>query len=205
MLTCCRSAVIDNLSSRLDGTESLAYFYCKFDVENQRMASSIFGTYLKQLCIQGSERLLPPAVTDEYRWRKNSGFSSGDLDLNGCVEILLKLLWAKRQLYLILDGLDECPVHDRRLILKTIRRMFHSSITPIKALIVSREDKDIALILVELPSFSVDAKANAADVAHYIREEIRLAIQDKRILKGDVPEELQRDIIQSLTSNADGM
>jgi hypothetical protein len=78
---------------------------------------------------------------------------------------LLKLIRTKRQLFLIIDGLDECPLRDRRLILKSI-----------KALIVSREDEVIALVLVDLPNFSVGASANAADVIHYIREEVRLVI-----------------------------
>jgi hypothetical protein len=144
-------------------------------------------------------------VTDEYRRRKRSGFSSDDLDVNDSVNLLLEVLQNRYQLFLVLDGLDECPEHDRRLVLRTIKRIFNSDTSRIKALIISRDDQDVALAIADLPNFSLDSNDNGADLEHYIREEVRLAIDEKRILKGKVSDKLQQDIIQSLTCNAGGM
>lgn len=75
----------------------------------------------------------------------------------------------------------------------------------VKVFVSSREDEDIARLLKSRPQIGVGAKDNKDDIERFIKTEIRRRINDGELLAGEVSEELEKYIVDTLIARADGM
>jgi len=76
---------------------------------------------------------------------------------------------------------------------------------PFKVFISSRNSLDIEDHLRGLPHVCIEASDNAQDIENYVQQEITLAIQDKRLLRGKVSQELRGCVEEVLLRDANGM
>ena len=76
---------------------------------------------------------------------------------------------------------------------------------PFKVFISSRHSLDIEDHLRDLPHVCIEARDNAEDIENYVRRELTLAIQEKRLLRGNVPQELRKRIEGVNLRDANGM
>ncbi|KAF8451417.1 hypothetical protein BGX38DRAFT_1091824, partial [Terfezia claveryi] len=71
--------------------------------------------------------------------------------------------------------------------------------------ISSRHNLAIETRLRDLPHVCIEAGDNADDIANYVKRELILAIQDQRLLRGNVSPELKTTIEEVILRDANGM
>jgi len=76
---------------------------------------------------------------------------------------------------------------------------------PFKVFISSRHNLDIETRLEDLPHVCIEARDNAEDIQNYVQKELTLAIQEKRLLRGKVSQELRIYIEEVILRDANGM
>jgi hypothetical protein len=127
---------VKNMSSLL---YTIAYHYCEFG--NQ---STLEPQYIvRSLCRQVTEQLktFPKAVPDAYHKLSRSSPS-----LNVLVYLLLKTAKACNLVFIIVDGIDECP--DREPLLKALYNMqkLQCDTSHLNILVSSRPEHDLSTI-----------------------------------------------------------
>ena len=118
---------------------------------------------------------------------------SGELNLitTSLAEQLLKLFCERiAKLYIVIDGLDECNISQRKLVLSFFTKMvaYCDNYDPgkLRILFVSQEYKDIAKALQPAPVLKLTAKDNEDDIAKYVRIwckkiQVRYDLEDSKV------------------------
>jgi len=75
----------------------------------------------------------------------------------------------------------------------------------VKILISSRYSLDIEDRLRDLPHVCIESRDSAEDIENYVKTEIALRVQDRRLLLGKVSQELTEHIQDVLLGGAKGM
>ena len=91
----------------------------------------------------------------------------------------------------ILDALDECSKEIRTHLLRGLLSIVRKAKYPFKVFIASRHNLDIENYLRGLPHVCIEAKDNAEDIENYVRHELTLAVEEKRLLRGNLSQELK--------------
>jgi ankyrin repeat domain-containing protein 50 len=111
------------------------------------------------------------------------------------------------QIYLVIDGLDECPREKRHLVLGFISQLLNSLLCA-KIFVTSRREQDISEAFRKLttPIIEVKAKSVAEDIKRYVADEIKQLLEGRNGKKLYVESKaLEQKIIETLTSKAEGM
>ena len=196
----CRSVVIDDIQGRNDlnpTIATLAYFYCAREAaEAERIARQVSGTDTTKPVHEAARQ-----VYDNYR---KDGFNVKSLSMDQTVALILDLP-GNTPATIIVDALDECDPSRRHELLDSFDEIIQKSANVVKILVSSSGDGDILCRLEMSPNLYINAEYNSADIKRFIRFEIALAIERKRLLSGRVSENLQNLIIERLGSGAHGM
>ena len=111
------------------------------------------------------------------------------------------------QIFLLIDGLDECPEDKRSHVLGFLKFVLEN-LPRQKIFITSRRESDLVRAFDELkaPKIEIEAKSVAADITKYVTDEIKRLRQGyygkKLYVKSKT---LEQKIIETLTTKADGM
>ena len=204
-----RSVVIDDIQRRNDTNPTiapLAHFYCAREAAEPERADpeKILLSIARQLSGTDATKPICEAARRMYDDYKRDGFNVKSLSLDQTVALILDLL-GSTPATIIVDALDECDPSRRHELLDSFDEIIQKSANVVKILISSRDDGDILCRLETSPNLYINAKYNSADIKRFIRVEIALAIERKRLLCGRVSETLQNLIIKTLESGAHGM
>lgn len=191
------STVIEDLTkySSQDMSIAVAYFYFKGDDNNKNASSSMLRALLKQLFDRGK--------------RTSSVFEQliGDGDQQASPEQLLStlrdLVSEFRNVYIVLDALDECQdLQD----LLDILEDFEKWTVQIHLIFTSRELKDIKecfeSMTMEKNSIRLSAEVVKQDIQMYIRDRLRT---DRNLRRWRNHPKVQEEIEQSLIEKSGGM
>jgi hypothetical protein len=176
---------------------SVAFFYSKHNDPQRDTFLSIGKALLKQLLKQNREML--PFLYDE---RMSSGETSlGSVKL--CRDLLETMLGAIRKTFVILDGIDECPVMERRTILTWFTSIFETFAEKhpgkLRGMIISQHETDIQKLLHTPSIVRLTQSLNKSDIEIYVQKWSN-AIQRKFDLL-DAQREL---IVRSVCDRAEG-
>ncbi|KAH8747004.1 ankyrin repeat protein [Hyaloscypha finlandica] len=200
------SYLVDNLKNagnRLQVSESVCYFFFKDDSDEQNNSMYALCALLHQL-YNSQPRLLKHA-TSEYTARGSSMFGQFDTLWN----VLMKSATDtnSRDIIFVLDGLDECELQTRRLLLKSLSRLYKTSSkhlreTPfLKTIIASRPNNDIKAALDVLPTI----RLRGEDEPEAISKDVNLVIQhsiEQAVFRG-LPRSMLGDLELGLIQGAD--
>lgn len=122
-------------------------------------------------------------------------------------EFLIKVAKSFTQVFIIIDGLDECPEKERSEILKFIAQTVHTPIDKacFKIFVSSRRDADInaAFSSIRTPVIELEAGKITPDIKKFVREEaLRLRATSELRIESD---DLFERVIQDLIKKSDGM
>ena len=145
-----------------------------------------------------------PVLECFERKRNKGGREPQKPTISECVRIILALVEDKPPCFIILDALDELELAEREMLLNAFYRIFRGSVTPLRIFISSRILSEVGNRLAGVLSLVVPV-LNAEDIHMYVETEVRKAIKQRRLLKGDVSERLRRDIVKTLNHRANGM
>ncbi|KAJ4304648.1 hypothetical protein N0V90_000174 [Kalmusia sp. IMI 367209] len=186
----------------------LAYFYCSKNASNpaERNATAVLRSVLKQLALRQDEQI-HASVYDEFRkGRTEAETESVDLlplTFDNSTELLLAIL-SDCPATIIIDGLDELEDDPGGLLL-TLKSLVRQAPNTVKIMVASRDDSTIASHLKDCSSIAISASDNSLDLGVFIEATLDVAIQEHRLLRGDVSSDLRELIAATLRDGASSM
>lgn len=196
------SATIEKLKGTVD---KLAFFYCKRDEEDRRDRNKILLSLVKQLACPANGTGIHIQITDIWNAEQKDPFARKQIPADASLKLLLGILETYQTSVLILDALDECSKESRSFILKDLLSLIAKSNARVKVFISSRHSLDIEDRLRNLPHVCIEATDNAIDIENYVKTELTVRIEDGRLLRGNVSQDLRTHIERVLIAGANGM
>jgi hypothetical protein len=187
------------------GLASLAFFYCDFREDEKKDLRGLLSSLLVQLCYQSDSYC--EILSKFYSDHKNGSQHPSDDTLVLYLRNLLELP-GQAPIYLIVDGLDECPdtsgnPSPRERVLRLFEELVNSKLPNVRICITSRPEMDIKLALDTLTFRSVslhDENGQIEDINNYIKSVISGDPKNRRWKAED-----KEMVIDVLTRNANGM
>ena len=164
------------------------------------MPDEILRSLLEQLASTDTTSKIKDPVVKAYKEKKNEaeGRTPQKLDLEETMNIILALLETNGA-FIVIDGLDECDSTRRQDLLLAMQRLVQYSKRLVKVFISSRDDNDI------VSNVAISVTDNSKDIGRFVDFHVEKAIQEKRLLCGNVSDELKLHIIKTLSEKAGGM
>ncbi|KAL1599674.1 hypothetical protein SLS60_007477 [Paraconiothyrium brasiliense] len=201
-----QSSIVEHLQNSTK--EQVAYFYCTRDVAEPERANpeEALRCILEQLSSSGLDRPVKEPVLDTYKQKRKEakGRAPDKLSMSETVDLILDLL-EDEPATIVIDGLDECDHTLKPDLIAALNTIIRKSANLIKVFVSSRYDGDLASYLGEWPSVRIEESDNKIDIDHFVRIKVEQAIEGKRLIKGNVSDQLKGKIIETLLSGAQGM
>lgn len=177
----------------------ISFSYYNYREPELRDPSIVVGALIKQLC---QKKDCIPSELLRLRHDSHSNLTASNPDS------FISLAKPFREVFIVLDALDECPECERHRIISFIDKVV-AELQCAKIFITSRREADIVEAFEgKTSTVQVEAKNVAADIALYVRDEVAKAKlpggwNGKRLYL--TSDKLQGKIIDTLVSKADGM
>ena len=118
------SLVIDWLCDQVRSRDiTVAGLYCDYLAQEQQSATNMLGAILKQLLERDG---IPESLREVFRTGKR-GFGGRAVQLPDLVEILKTTVASLPEVFICIDGLDECLLKNRRELLESLREIVRAS------------------------------------------------------------------------------
>ena len=197
------SLVIDDLQETFP--DATTYFYCSYSSRERSEITPILRSLLRQLYSNTSGA---NPIHRLYEDRERDGFVREDLTLQETLDLIkLSLLEspAPRRNFIVLDGLDECDPSSVTQMIQAFKTFISDPRTFVKIIIGSRESADIHLHLEGCSTVNVGPDENSSDIDAFITHEIDKSIKERRLLRGQVNNEVRKSITAMLLEASEGM
>jgi ankyrin repeat domain-containing protein 50 len=174
---------------------SFAYYnYRKPELGDPRL---IIGALIKQLCQKNDS--IPLELLNLMHDSHSKATASNP-------DSFISLAESFKEVFIVLDALDECPGHERHRIIGFINKIV-AELQCAKVFITSRREADLLEAFEgKTSTIQIEARSVAADIALHVRDEVtklRDGYNGKRLHL--TSNKLQEKIIDTLVSKADGM
>jgi hypothetical protein len=200
------STIIEDINTmQKSGLASLAFFYCDFREEEKKHLRGLLSSLLVQLGHQSNSYC--EILSKFHSAHKNGSQQPRDDALVRCLKELLEFP-GQDPVYLILDGLDECPdtsarPSPREKVLTLVKELVKSNAPNIRICVTSRPEMDIKMALDPLTFRSVSLHEEGGqidDIEEYIKSAISGDPKNRQWKAED-----KQMVINVLTRNANGM
>jgi len=187
------------------GLTSLAFFYCDFREDQKRHRRGLLSSLLVQLCQQSDAYY--GALSKFYLAHHNGSQHASDSELAHCLKQLLALS-GQPTVYIIIDGLDECPMmiglaSPREEVLDLLEELVRLQAPNMRICVTSRPEADIELVLNPLAFRAVSLHAENGQVQD-IEDYIKFVVSTDRNIKKWRKEDKEL-VVEVLTRKASGM
>jgi ankyrin repeat protein len=172
----------------------VAYFFCRHDIDDSLLASTIIRSLGRQLL-----RSVPDLRQVDQRFK-----TSGQVVDSGHVLAAILSLPTTFRAYFVLDGLDECTKEQRLELIDRIRRI--QDVFSLRVCVACRSDADNnpAMLLKYFARSSVMAlPTENPEIKSFIEDELYRCVESGRLVLGDP--QLSLEIADALTAGAQGM
>ena len=142
---------------------------------------------------------------EAYNREKKDPASRSQLNFDSALNLLGHLIECFQHPVVVLDALDECSEEVRSHLLRGLLSVISKAKCAFKVFISSRHNLDIETRLQDLPHVCIEARDNAEDIEHYVQKELTLATLEKRLLRGNMSQELTKYIEEIILRDANGM
>lgn len=185
------ASIVDDLYlSKQDYT--ITYFFCRHDNTEGLTARAVIGSF----CRQAISRFFDDSLLDNIMDSVQSHLKFSDV-----MVLVKRILPPDKQIFFILDGIDECPAYEAHEIIKAIRSL--QECLRLSICVSYRSGiQDHAKIFGSNMKTLVMTDENP-DIASYIDAELRLRIENKRLILGN--EDIIPEIREALLQGANGM
>ena len=170
------------------------------------MPDEILRCVLEQLSSSEVSEPIREPVVNKYEEKKRGakGRNPEKLMLDETVDTILALL-ETNPATIVIDALDECDPGSRGELLDALDTIICDSASLVKVFVSSRDDGDIVCRLANSPNVFIQASDNKVDIERFVGTQVAEAIKKKRLIKGNVSEQLKGQIIETLIDGAQGM
>ena len=184
---------------------SMAYYYFDFRDTEKQNRRNLLLSLLSQLSARSD--LCCDILHRVYVTHDNGAYKPADDVLIQCLKETLTFS-DDRQIYIIMDALDECPntfgvPSPRELVLDLVKELVELFLPNLHICVMSRPEIDIRTVLEPLTPFQVslhDETGQKEDIIDYINSVVH---SDVRM--GNWREQDQQLVIETLSERADGM
>ncbi|KAL8645361.1 MAG: hypothetical protein Q9210_006746, partial [Variospora velana] len=189
--------VVDEiLTKKRSNSVGTAYFYVRHDDKESHKPSNVLGSLISQLARHNREALAD--LMKLYAQHQTHGLAAPDeQDLN---EKLHKISQHFKEVYIMIDGLDECGSlydADRRRLVKAIAGLHTNKEGSVRTLVFSRKESDIEKEFVRMQFHTVSIAATSGDLRLFANAwSGELDVQSER---------LKAEIVDALVNQAKGM
>jgi hypothetical protein len=189
--------VLEHVTSQraLDEDVGIAFVYYDYQAAGQQTRNHVVRAMLKQLC--RTLKLSPEHLLDAKRKALPVGSA----------EDLKAVAGTYREVFVVVDALDECKEDDRPEIISVFREILQF-LPVVKVFVTSRPEPDISRFMEDAgtPTLKVDASFMAPDIKKFVADEVR----DLRLGRDGVhlyikSDDLAEEVVRTLTERADGM
>lgn len=188
----------------------LAYFYCSKKSGDPRTSNpkDILLALLRQLTGGDSSLPLRGSVAREYRRRKDEakdlGAQISRLDFDEIVKHILDIT-IDHPITIVIDALDEADDPERGELCDALEQIAKESQRRVRIFISSRNDGDIVDRFGKYLNIGIEEKSNHDDIRNFVEYKTNQAIDTKTLLRGKVSSKLRDEIVDTLSSKAQGM
>ena len=187
------------------GLASLAFYYHDFREDEKKNLRGLLSSMLFQFCDQSNSYY--ETLSTFYEGHRYGAQNPSDDELAGCLKDLLKLP-GQAPVYLIIDGLDECPDTSalpppREKVLELLEDLVDPRLPNLRICVTSRPEADIKQVLQPLLFRAIsihDERGQLHDIENYIK----WTVDSNRKMRRWKLEHKQL-VIDALTKRADGM
>jgi len=145
------------------------------------------------------------AALDAYNKEQKDPSSRSQLNFESSLNLLGHLVECFEHPAIVLDALDECSEEVRDHLLEGLLSVIRKVKCPFKVFISSRHNLDIETHLRDLPHVCIEARDNAEDIGNYVRQQLTTRVENKKLLRGNVSDELRECIEDIILRDAHGM
>lgn len=191
-------------------TAPVAFFYCiRATAEPERAnPEEIMRALLKQLAKARTDSPLRSSVVAKFEHARQEAMEDGSvlvpLTIDECVSLILEIL-ENTSAIIIIDALDECDASRRHELLRALKKIVAEAANLVKVFISSRNHSDIVIKLADVPNIYIASTDNYRDIKNFTVARVDEAIEDQRLLNGNVSASLRDEIISALAERAKGM
>lgn len=186
----------------------IAYFYCARNTTEPERADpeEVLRSLLEQLSSSDEDSPIRNPVVRAYEEKKKEakGRKPERLALDEIVDVILALL-ETNPATIVIDALDECDPARRQDLFLALRKIIQKSANLVKVFVSSRDDHDIVHRLQNSPNLYIHSKDNSEDIGHFVHWQVIRAIEEEKLICGNVSESLRDQVIETLISKAEGM
>lgn len=183
----------------------MAYYYCDFRDEHKQNSYNLLLSILSQLFDQSNS--CREIISRVYATHGDGKRKPSDDTLTRCLSEMLSLP-SQDHVYLIVDGLDECPNNSglptaREEVLVLVKDLVDLHLPNLHVCVTSRPEIDIHITFEPLTSLRVslhDQTGQKKDIADYITSVVHSDSKMRRWREED-----RKLVIETLSERADGM
>ena len=201
------SAIIRHITALCEHEQAhLAYFYFDFRDEKKQNARNLITSLLSQL--SAFSDTCCDVISLLYSRHGKGTRKPSDDDLMDCLKQMLSVL-AERQIYIVMDALDECPDDSgwpktpREEVLYVVQDLVGLHLPNLRICVTSRPEVDIRSILNQLTIYAVSLH-NQAEQRKGIADYVSITVNSDRRMR-EWPDEDKELVIKELSKRADGM
>ena len=177
---------------------SVAFHYCDYTTNLTLSPKGIFGSLIQQL-------LCTSNISDEIAADIKSLFE--DCTYKPTIQEVQQLLYRSLEpfpnLFLVLDGLDECDQASRGEVLSIIDWLMTLNSCTVRLFVSSQGDIQILHALEEYPKIQLSPIVLSHDIESYVAHATRTLIEQGQLLIQSPG--IEHEIVTELTSRANGM
>ena len=189
------------------GNASMNYFYFDFRDANKQNLEDLVRSLLTQLSARSDLRC--DTLSRLYESHDRGTKQPSDDILTRCLKQMLSIP-DQRQIYLIIDALDECPDSSgipspRERVLQLLKELVELNLSNLHICVTSRPEIDIREVLDPLTSSTVslqDQSGQKKDIVDYVRS---VVYSDSEPIMKRWKTEDKDLVINTLSERADGM
>ena len=187
------------------GFATMAYYYFDFRDVKKQDSYGLLSSLIFQLSADSDAcyNILSKLYSDHIRGTRKP-------DIDALKECITEMLSLPRQgpIYIIVDGLDECPNFPgrpsaREEVLNLVEELVGLELPDVHLCVASRPEMDIRIVLEELTSLQIclhDEIGQKEDIIKYINSVVR---SDRNMRRWK--EEVKQLVIDTLSDKANGM
>ncbi|KAI4129581.1 MAG: hypothetical protein LQ338_002155 [Usnochroma carphineum] len=147
-------------------------------------------------------------VIEEYKRQQAvarvDGFEIPKLQVADCTRLILETT-AYNPAMIVVDAVDEIPPSCRHVLLSAFAGIVKDSASVVKIFVTSRDDSNVRALIPDAMSVRVQDQYTRVDMENFVQREVSSAIQNCRLLNGDVSDDLREEVIEAMISGAGEM